>query len=501
MKKIMRSAAALLPLLSVVTPASCLAADSQELAEVKQMIEQLKSEYEARISELEQRLEKAEEAARKPGHAVETTGEMGQVSPSAAKSSATSSVTSGNAFNPQISVILDGNYYQDGMDGEGAELLGMADGINHSHHDDEHDHGHAHGGAEEGFNFRSMELAFSATVDPYFDASAYLAIDADGGVDLEEAWLQSRNLPYGLRIKAGKFLSDIGYANTQHPHSWQFVDQNLAYLNLLGGHGLQDIGIQLTWLPAWDRYTLFGVEVLQGDQEKLGAMADEDAIHEAAEEIGLDEDLLGLDGSRETPSLYTAFFKYAPELGYDHALQLGAWGAWADQQQEVHEEPVIHALKGDAWMWGLDAVYKYDAGLAYGAGDFSLQSEYLRQEKDLRVSFHEFDANLVGDERKFSEDGIYLQGTYGIAPRWRAALRYDRLGLSTNTLKSDGMTLREWDDSERWTLALSWAPSEFSLFRLQYALADMSIEDHRERFDYLYLQFLLSLGSHGAHKF
>ncbi len=35
-------------------------------------------------------------------------------------------LTSGTAFNPQISVILDGNYYHDGIDGEGAALVGEA---------------------------------------------------------------------------------------------------------------------------------------------------------------------------------------------------------------------------------------------------------------------------------------------------------------------------------------------------------------------------------------
>ncbi len=41
----------------------------------------------------------------------------------------------------------------------------------------------------------------------------------------------------------------IGYANRQHPHQWDFVDQNLAYELVFGGHGLNDTGLQATWLP------------------------------------------------------------------------------------------------------------------------------------------------------------------------------------------------------------------------------------------------------------
>lgn len=424
-------------------------------------------------------------------------------------------MTSGSAFNPQISVILDGNYYQDGVDGEGTEKLGMADGIHHVHgadHDHGHDHGHAHAGAEPGFNLRSAELAFSASVDSYIDATALLAIDADGGVELEEAWFQTRSLPYGLKVKAGRFFSDVGYSNNQHPHTWDFTDQNLATLNLLGDHGLHDTGVQFTWLPDWGLYTLFGVELFQGEQEKLGTLAEIDEhLEEELDAIGLTADDLGLSSEKDGPRLYTAFVKVAPDLGYSHALQLGAWGAWADQHQEIHGEPLaalppgpdetpLHSLEGDAWMWGLDAVYKYDAAGAYGKGDIKLQGEYLWQSKDLNVLYHQANPAAIGAERTFTQDGLYLQGLYGFAPRWQAGLRYDVVGL-TNELASGGATLREWDDSSRWTAALTWTPTEYSRFRLQYAQADLTIDGAAEDVDYLYLQYILSLGSHGAHKF
>ena len=114
----------------------------------------------------------------------------------------------------------------------GATLVGEAfqpSGGAHGHDHDGEEHGHAHALTSNGFNFREAEIAFSATVDPYFDASLYLAIDGDGNVDLEEGYFQTRNLPYGLKVKGGKFLSDFGYINKQHPHQWDFVDQNLAY--------------------------------------------------------------------------------------------------------------------------------------------------------------------------------------------------------------------------------------------------------------------------------
>ncbi|MGD9169679.1 MAG: porin, partial [Candidatus Thiodiazotropha sp.] len=78
--------------------------------------------------------------------------------------------------------------------------------------------------------------------------------------------------------------------------------------------------------------------------------------------------------------------------------------------------------------------------------------------------------------------------------------RYDAVGL-TNKLESSGSKLSDWDDSNRWTAALTWTPTEYSQMRLQYAKADISIDDESNDFDYVYLQYLMSMGSHGAHKF
>ncbi|KOR30857.1 hypothetical protein TI04_03820 [Achromatium sp. WMS2] len=461
-------------------------------------IQRMRELYEKRLVEMEHRLREAEIRATEQ---AKPASELAVTTPSLPKNSS-DSVNAGNAFNPQISVILDGNYYHDNKDGKGTELLGEADGISHAHGAGDDHHGHTHGGAEQGFNFRSAEIALSASVDAYFDATALLAIESDGSLELEEAWFQTRSLPYGLKIKAGKFLSDIGYMNNQHPHTWDFTDQNLAYLNLLGGHGLRDTGVQITWLPNWRYYTLFGLEVFQGEQEKLGALAEIDEPLEAElEGLGLSHANLALSDEKHGPRLYTAFIKYAPELGYSHALQLGLWGAWADQHQEIHGEVGggnLHTLEGNAWMWGLDAVYKYDAGGAYGQGNFKLQGEYLWQRKDLDLKYRQTAGPL--DERIFTEDGFYLQGLYGFAPRWQIGLRYDMVGL-TNKLESNGNRVRDWDSSRRWTAGLTWSLTEFSQLRLQYSKADISINGQSNNVDYVYLQYLMSLGSHGAHKF
>jgi hypothetical protein len=434
---------------------------------MRRELEELRRAYEARIADPERRLQAVERPA--PAAAA-------QASP------AQQAVSAGGAFNPQISVILDGSYYTDDIGGRGAELYGEAFQPSHAHaHGGE---GHAHGVAGRGFNLQPAELVLSATVDPYFDARAMITVSDDGDAELEEAYAQTRALPYGLRLKAGKFLSDIGYSNVQHPHQWDFTDQSLPYLNLLGDHGLLDLGLQLTWLPDWPVYTLFGAEILQGDQERFGAFADADLRAQAAGAVNAlapppggapaPADL-GLDEQRSAPRLYTGFIKVAPDLGAEHALKLGGWLAYAPQHQEVHELEApeeLHALQGDARLWGLDAVYRYDGAGAYGQGDLKLQAEYLRSTKDLNITYDATDPALIGQERRFTTDGLYLQGWYGLAPRWRAGLRYDVLGL-TNEAESGGVRLADFGDSDRWSAALTWLPTEYSLSRLQWERASI----------------------------
>ena len=212
-------------------------------------------------------------------------------------------MSSGQAFNPAISVIPDVAYYYDRQRGQAGNIVASADGFaaqGHSHAD-AHEHGHAT--VERGFNLREMELAFSGAVDPYFDVWATLAVSPDA-VEAEEVYVQTRRLLPGLQLRAGKFFSGVGYVNKQHPHQWDFVDQALPFAALLGGN-LAEIGLQLTWLPGLPVYTLVGVEALQGDGERL---SNQESEHYPA-----------VFAAASGPRLFTGFLKVAPDLGFSHA--------------------------------------------------------------------------------------------------------------------------------------------------------------------------------------
>ena len=92
---------------------------------------------------------------------------------------------------------------------------------------------------------------------------ATIALHPDDSVSVEDAYLQTTSLGNGLSLKAGRFLSGIGYLNPQHAHTWDFVDNPLVYQALLGTQ-VGDDGVQVTWLAPTDSFLELGVEVGRG---------------------------------------------------------------------------------------------------------------------------------------------------------------------------------------------------------------------------------------------
>ena len=424
-------------------------------------------------------------SARKEPGPVEPTGLVPKSFPLFGTSG---QVSSGTSFNPSISVIPDVVFSRDDVKGAAGESLEEADGFHGAHA--EEGHGHAHGGLSQGFNLRETELAFSASVDAYFDVQALFAVSEEG-IEAEEVTFQTRRLPWGLQLKGGKFLSGIGYANAHHPHQWDFVDQNLAYELLLGGHGLNEKGVQLTWVPKLPFYLKIGAELLQGENEKL------------ASQLG-DLELPGLVGddaprvltAKSGPRLFTGFVKFGPDLGYSSALQLGLSFASSRSHQEVHDEDADglpeEVLDGTATLWGLDVVWKYDSPRPLGAGDLVLQAEYLARKRDL-------DVLGTQDAAVFRQDGAYLQAVYGVLPSLQLGARWDVAGLTNERVRGGVKT--GFDSSSRFTAALTFNPTEFSRVRAQYEHASIRVDGEKERWGRFLLQIQLSLGAHGAHTF
>ncbi|MFH1709263.1 MAG: TonB-dependent receptor [Planctomycetota bacterium] len=392
--------------------------------------------------------------------------------------------TAGQSMNPDLSVIIDTfMFYDDSQEGL-EHLYSEIEGFGHIHAGGE-EHGHDHG-PNQGFNIRHLELMLSAEVDPAFKARAIAAVLPEGA-EIEEAVIETTSLPGGLALRVGKFFSDFGRINPQHEHEYDFTEGPLINTLVFGHHGINDLGLQVSWLAPTEQYLLCGLELFQGGAEEgqfvyLGA-----------------EELPEWNG----PRLGVCWAKYAPTLPGPHGLQLGvSFGSGIKQEEHDGNADGTpdHWLDGRPFFWGVDFVYKFDAVEAYGKGDIAVQFEYIYRNEDLEVIRHDLIPALEGEHTVNKQGGYYLQATYGFAPQWRAGLRYEQVGVVNDITLPDG-THEEPDASSRTSAMVDYSYSEFSRLRFGIGQGTYATADGTENALAAIFQFQISIGEHGAHKF
>ena len=97
------------------------------------------------------------------------------------------------------------------------------------------------------------------------------------------------------------------------------------------------------------------------------------------------------------------------------------------------------------------------------------------------------------------QSGFYVQGVWQFMPTWRVGARYDWLDPGTVNYGANGVYLANGSfNPQRMAAMLDWTPSEFSRFRVQFQQAKLrpDLTDNE-----LFVQYILTLGAHGAHKF
>lgn len=342
--------------------------------------------------------------------------------------------------------------------------------------------------AKNGFNFNYAEMSLYSVVDPYFDLFAVFHLHRES-FEIEEAYINTRRLPLGFKVKAGKFLSSFGRINEQHAHYWDFANDPLIYRAFFGEENLNEIGAQLTWLAPTSYYLMFGGEVLAGENEaSFGAEGFQDAgeTHKIEDSNG--------------PNLYVGYAKASLESKKLVALFGGSIAHGKTRTNDgVHQSPAENPQ--GYGVYGNTSIFGGDLTLKYLLGSYrylSLQTEYLYRS----MSGDRFD-NTGGamslDER---QSGLYTQLVYRISQRWRTGLRCDL--LQKNLIKSEGAAANFPGNRPRYTAMLECNPSEFSRMRLQYShdrSGYLNSGTSQEVNNEVILQFNITIGAHGAHKF
>lgn len=441
------------------------AARADDAASLRSELEALKTQYAERIQALEKRIETLEtQAAAAPPAAVAAAPQP-------------QAVASGNAmtaFNPAMSMILSGIYTDLSRSPADFRLAGFFPA------------GGETGPGDRGFNLGESELTLSSNIDPYFAGTLTAAIGADNEIGIEEAFFRTSALPEGFTLKGGRFFSGLGYLNEQHAHAWDFVDAPLAYQAFLGGQLAQD-GVQLKWLAPTVMFLEAGIETGNGGQFP-GTRLDRNGANGAVAFVHLGNDIGESASWRAGLSVMQRRSENRP---YESTDDLGA--------------PVIDAFSGTSRLWAGDFVWKWSPHGNPVERYLKVQGEYLRRRENGTLAFDIEGADL-NDSYRATQSGWYLQSVYQFMRRWRVGARYDRLDsgqpriglVDSETLPATAFPELLSASPTRTTLMIDWSPSEFSRLRLQNAWDD-SRDDRRDR--QLFLQYLYSLGAHGAHKY
>lgn len=465
-----------------------MAADKTELQQLQQQLDALRLDYEARLKALEARLRQAEaglaaatsaSAAALPAAASSSAAAMPAAAAQAQQASPDDAAPHGaavgvpapaaaaaSAFNPAIALVLSGSYAALSQDPKTYRITGFLTGAEI-------------GPGVQGFSLGESELNISANVDHLFYGALNLALTADNSASVEEAFVQTTALPDGFGLKAGRYLSSVGYLNDKHAHTWDFVDQPLVYQALLEGQ-LKVDGVQLRALLPTDQFVELGGEVGAAGPFPSG----------------------GSNGYQ--PGLATLFAHTGGDVGTSHSWRAGLSYLWAKSNGresanvDAQGQSVTDSFTGNTRLLIVDGVWKWAPDGNAQRTNLTLQGEYMRRWESGALTYDT--AGLAStDSFSSAQSGWYAQAVYQFMPAWRVGLRYDRLDIGNVDAASNGANLfLPAFSPSRSTLMLDWSPSEFSRVRLQFAndRARYGLSDNQ-----FTIQYQMSLGAHGAHSY
>jgi hypothetical protein len=376
-----------------------------------------------------------------------------------------------SGFNPEISLILQGTAATSSQDPDKYRITGFPPS------------GGDVAPAPRGFSLGESELIIGGNVDPYFRGQLVAALTPENELEIEEAFFQTLSLGKGFSLKGGRFLSGIGYLNEIHQHAWDFQDAPLPYKAFLGGV-FNDDGVQVRWVAPTDLFFELGAEAGRG------------------------RGFPGSNRSKNGAGAGSLFGHVGGDLGASTAWRGGLSYLETSPQDRAFEDfdslgnAVTQSFSGKSRLWIADFVVKWAPEGNARDTNFKLQGEYFKRNEDGDLA-----ANGLAGSYSSRQSGWYAQAVYQFMPRWRVGYRYDRLdhGTVTNSIVDSGaasaadfpLLMTDYNPTRN-TVMLDFSLSEFSRFRLQLA-SDKSqpgVTDNQ-----VLLQYILSLGAHGAHKF
>lgn len=301
---------------------------------------------------------------------------------------------------------------------------------------------------ENGFKLQQLEMVLGSNIDPFFRLDAFLVFSVEG-VEVEEAFATTLELPGNLQMRAGKFFTRFGRQNPTHPHAWSFVDKPLVLGKFFGPEASGGPGLEASWLAPLPWYVELVASSNQPESEE--------------------EDGAGPEGAGDL--MYTAALKQFFPFGASWSLSWGLSGNTA---------PI--GGDGRVLVGGTDVYLRWRPVDSAEREAISIQIEALWRRLD-----------VSGPES--TDWGGYGQLVWDANAAWQMGARYERVtGVDGDPTNPD------WTDSrQRASLQTTYRPSHFSRIRVQgnYDRPEWRAEPIWAGL----LQLEVVAGVHGAHSF
>lgn len=173
---------------------------------------------------------------------------------------------------------------------------------------------------------REFEFAFQSALDPYSRAKIFLGIETpgaeiepfpedgeeaeeEGGIGVEEGYVEWVNLPGGFSAKLGKFYQRFGQLNLWHSHALAFQGRSLPHLAFIGEEPLGQTGASVhlllpfhaagTWETTFE-VTRSSNSALFGESNRLSYLGHLNGFFQIADDVDLDLGVSGIFGTHES---------------------------------------------------------------------------------------------------------------------------------------------------------------------------------------------------------
>ncbi len=336
------------------------------------------------------------------------------------------------------------------------------------------------GARDKGLGLGHSDLLLRGAINEHFSGEAVVSFhtqDKKLEKHVENAWVQTRSLPHGLQVRAGRFASQVGYLNELHPHTDDFTERPLLYRGFLGGHWYDD-GIRLNWTAPTSFYLRLGAEIFSG--KKLVPEATTDS----------------------TSRVSTVNLKMGNDIGKSSSWQWGLSHVHNRREAlvEAHDpsaEAHCHAASfSGKRMWISDLVWKW-------APDGNSRNQQLRINWEY--------AQVSGINRYADSDMRHKASSLGAVWKfnqaWEAGVRTDWLRVHKSEDHGGDIEFGTGRLKEN-AIMVAYKPTHMQTLRLQ--LTNQSASGTNDQGEAVFanparrsiqLQYVIGFGAHGAHSY